>query len=212
MDQNIFESETFEQAYIIRGGGQACSTLEESFEKKGIKTKGNPDFYIKQTDTLSVDDARDISQFAALSPVGEKKYICIVANSMTGEAQNALLKVVEEAVGKSAFFFVIPSGTPVLGTLLSRCIEIKDSGVEGDTKEGEQFLKMDYKERLNLAEGFQKNHDRDGARSLVRSLLYVAQKKKFSKEVLGDLLQADEYLKLSGSSPKGVIGHLALVL
>lgn len=200
-------------AYLVRGEAKDVKKhIEGALQKKGVKTKGNPDCYIKEAETLSVDEAREISQFAALSPVSGNKYIFIYAKGATAEAQNALLKAVEEASGKSIFFFVLETGVPVLPTLLSRCVEVKEVGVSGDIKEAEEFLKMNYQERLKVAEGFQKDHDRDGARRLVRSLLRASDKKKINEKVLRDLLQADEYLKLSGSSPKGVVGHLALIL
>jgi len=110
------------------------------------------------------------------------------------------------------FFFIIPSGAPVLPTLLSRCVVIKDEEAREAREAGEGFLTMDRVSRLALAESFAKNQDREGARRLVRELLELAQEKGFGKKTLRDLLDAERFLSLSGSSPKSVISHLALTL
>ena len=197
-------------AYLVRSDDGA-PRLIETLAERGIQTLGNPDCYVREYGSLSVDDARDIASFAYFKPVGERKYIIISAKSVTPEAQNALLKIVEEGSGSSVFFFVLERGVPVLPTLESRCVTIRTDEKQ-KTKEGEDFLTLSYKDRLALAEKFAKDHDRDSARSLVRSLLAVADARKLNAEQLRDLLDADRYLQLSGSSPKAIIGHLALTL
>lgn len=198
-------------AYLVRVGRQQIPQLVEMFTEKGIQLQGNPDCLYREYEAMTVDDARDIATFAYYKPVGEKKYIVIAAGSINTEAQNALLKIVEEGSGNSTFFFVLEQGVTVLPTLESRCVVIKGNE-ETETEVADEFLKMNYADRLKVAEKFTKDHDREGARQLVRSLLSIADSQKFEASVLRDLLQADQYLKLSGSSPKSVISHLALVL
>lgn len=198
-------------AYLVRTA-QGATQVIEALREKGIEVKGNPDCMVRECDELSVGDARDISSFAYYKPVGEKKFVVIGAKSMTREAQNALLKIVEAGSGRTTFFFVLEPGTPVLPTLESRCVIIKEGAAQDAQHVGEEFLAMNHKDRLALAEKFTKNQDREGARQLVRSLLALASNQRFSAPVLRDLVEADQYLTLSGSSPKGVIGHLALVL
>ena len=100
----------------------------------------------------------------------------------------------------------------ILSTLLSRCVVLRSELRTKNSELAQDFLALSYKDRLLVAEKFAKNHDREGARALVRSLLAVAHEQKFDAPLLRDLLDADRYLALSGSSPKSVIGHLALVL
>lgn len=199
-------------AYLVRSGSDdALYRLIGILSERGVETKGNPDCYVREYESFSVDDARDVSNFAYFKPVGARKYIVLCTKSMTIEAQNALLKIVEEGSGRSVFFFVLPLGVPVLSTLESRCVSVK-AKTENGKEEGEDFLKKSYAKRLALAEKFAKDHDREGARELVRSLLILADTKKFDAKTLRDLLDADRSLQLSGSSPKSIIGHLALVL
>ncbi|MFQ5540881.1 MAG: hypothetical protein ACE5F4_01400 [Candidatus Paceibacteria bacterium] len=178
-----------------------------------LKEASTADIYITSCGALGVDDARAITDFASLKPVGNRKYVIVEAGSMTPQAQNALLKAVEEGVGHSTFFFIVRPGVPVLPTLVSRCTVLKEREQRMESREqGEVFLKMPYAERLKAAEKLAKDSDREGARELVRALLALAASKKFDAAKLRDLLDADQYLALSGSSPKSIIGHLALVL
>jgi hypothetical protein len=181
-------------------------------EREGFTPRGNPDYMALSFDTATVDDVRALASFASLRPVGAKKYALIEARQMTTEAQNALLKIVEEGTGNTTFIFVVPRGFFILPTLMSRCVIMRAHAEEHHEEVGRAFLRMGYSERLALAEKFSKNHDRDGARILVRSLLAVSRDNAASPRILRDLLDADRFLQLSGSSPKSVVGHLALVL
>jgi len=212
--QHIRDSKNLSHAYILRTTNTSFPTeLKSYIAEHLLKQQGSPDIYSVQYETLSVDEARALTQYASLRPLSGKKYILIAAQQITPEAQNALLKVVEEGSGHSTFFFVVGSGVAILPTLMSRCVVLKDDTIESDGEQlGKEFLQLTYKERLARAEKFGKDSDREGARALVRSLLALSDKKKFDKKKLRDLLEADQYLKLSGSSPKGVIGHLSLIL
>lgn len=202
-------------AYLIHGGD--LGTVTDLLKDEGITVRGNPDCYAVSYESLGVDEVRAITDFASLAPLGPRKYIIIATKSATPEAQTALLKSVEEGTGRSVFFFAVPTGVFVLPTLVSRCVVLKLAPRSLHLEPALEFLALSYKDRLALAEKFGKEHDREGARALVRSLLALASEKKksdffFSKEKLGDLLDADRYLASTGSSSKGVIGHLALTL
>jgi len=211
-------------AYLIRtNDGDFDTLLKNHIEEHVLGGQGSADMFAVRYESLSVDEARTLANYASLKPLGEKKYIIISVKQMTSEAQNALLKIVEDGAGHSVFFFVLAPGVPVLPTLLSRCVVLKSGTDEKSEQEniGKEFLSLSYKERLLVAEKFGKDSDRHGARSLVRSLLSLAGNcgRRTSAisgggtaRVLRDLLDADRYLQLSGSSPKAVIGHLALTL
>jgi hypothetical protein len=215
---HIGTTATLTHAYLIRGGDATVQGVLEGLTARGIVTRGNPDCYAVSFESLGVDDVRTITDYASLAPLGERKYIIIEAKSATPEAQTALLKVVEEGTGRSAFFFIIEPGAFVLPTLASRCVTLSAKGGSASGgKSAEEFLKLSYKDRLAVAEKFTKDHDREGARNLVRSLLALAgqadaPRRNLGAKALRDLLDADRYLASSGSSPKSVIGHLALTL
>lgn len=200
-------------AYIVRGDVPTLFPLLKKVVSERAGGEVSPDLWSRSFEILTVDDARSVASFAYLRPINGTKYIVLACKSLTDEAQHALLKVVEEGVGHSTFILLVPQGAYVLPTLLSRCVTIKETaGGAEHTDDAKAFLSLSYADRLAQVEALAKDHDREGARTLVRGLLELAKQNKYEKEILRDLLEADQYLSGSGSSIKSVVGHLALTL
>ncbi len=77
--------------------------------------------------TIAIEEIRGIKNFVSLSPyIGPYKLVVINdAHLMTTEAQNALLKVLEEPSPSSILILVTANPTSLLPTIVSRCQEIK---------------------------------------------------------------------------------------
>lgn len=77
----------------------------------------------KDRKTISVNAVREIISEAAIIPQTAKRRIFLIdpAESMTPQAQNALLKVLEEPPGHVLFILVCESKTALLETVVSRC-------------------------------------------------------------------------------------------
>lgn len=208
---HIKDASSLSHAYLVRGDEAVAEAVQNALKERGVVLAGNPDCMVRREEQLDVEAARAVTQFAQLRAMGASKYIVIHADTITVGAQNALLKAVEEGIGNSVFFFIVPPGFGILPTLASRCIALQ-SDFSYSSESGEAFLNLSYGDRIAQAEAFGKKQDREGARELVRSLLVLAHTKQFDASRMRDLLDADRYLQLTGSSPKGVIGHLALVL
>ncbi|MDR3558727.1 MAG: hypothetical protein P4L61_04285 [Candidatus Pacebacteria bacterium] len=134
-------------AYAIVGGREARLELVTFLEKEhGVVARGNPDFFVQRYEVLTIDDARALKVLHATRPfssTGDKtgnsgrKFFVIELDSITLEAQNALLKVFEEPNEYAHFFLVIPSAELLLPTLRSRLYMVrapieKDGEEEGD--------------------------------------------------------------------------------
>ena len=204
-------------AYLIAGASQKNrEDILALLEARGIPTKGNPDVLDLSFSDVSIDDARMIARFASLNSVGAQKCIIVSFSRASTEAQNALLKVVEEAPGNSIFFFLVDASGHVLPTLRSRVVIVEGEAVQHESEEAEAFLTESYEKRLarveKLASAVSKTQDRSIVRQFIASLLYEADKKKMDARNLRDLLDADRYLRMQGSSVKSVLGHLAVSL
>ncbi|MGZ4476941.1 MAG: DNA polymerase III subunit delta', partial [Nocardioides sp.] len=70
-----------------------------------------------------VDDVRDLVRTSALSPVGDRWQILVVedADRLTEQANNALLKAIEEPGARTVWMLCAPSVEDVLPTIRSRC-------------------------------------------------------------------------------------------
>jgi DNA polymerase-3 subunit delta' len=73
--------------------------------------------------SLGVDDIRELVRTAALTPAGARWQILIVedADRLTEQANNALLKAIEEPGARTVWMLCAPSIEDVLPTIRSRC-------------------------------------------------------------------------------------------
>src|SRR3989344_174370 len=154
--QELAGLKNLHHAYIIEGSAEAgAGEVLSVLEKRGVKTKGNPDVLALSYPELLVDHAAEISAYAALKPLGEAKYLVISFSRATREAQNALLEVTEEALGHSSFFFCVDAAGHLLPTLRSRAIVVSASKGRENGGEGEgaqEFLKEGYAKRLAVGD------------------------------------------------------------
>lgn len=128
---------SFSHAYIFSGEamiGKRTFALELAGRAIAGHPANNPDILAvgpagsESGQTIAIEEVRKIKDFAALSPygVGPHKFIVIDdAHSMTVEAQNALLKVLEEPSASSILILVTAHPETLLPTIVSRCQEIK---------------------------------------------------------------------------------------
>lgn len=182
-------------------------------------------FSLNQTDTgadvydqyfvkFGIEDARDLVLKAYGTPNTETTQCLVVRTDfITLEAQNALLKIVEEPPASTRFVFVLPNDFTILPTLASRF-----SGYVADTKVEIQqneifdlFLKQNYKDRLQAIEQATKNKDINWQRAVKQGLISYLKQQKSIKQ-LGQLEYIARMLLTRGASNKMLFDHLALLL
>lgn len=205
-------------AYIVTGPiGEGSEVVLALLAERGVDVKTNPDLIRLSYTDLLVDDARAISTYALLTSLGDSKYFVISFSKANDAAQNALLKVVEEAPGNSVFFFCTESIGGILQTLRSRSVHVTTGdSLEPDRTLAKEFLSLSYAERLSKIEKMvaasQKAQDRTPIRNFISELTVHAHSAKIGQTALRELVEAARFLNLNGSSPKVVLSHLAVTL
>jgi DNA polymerase III delta prime subunit len=202
----------------------ACDTVRGFLEREwGFVSSGNPDFWEGEFDVLGVDDARSIRAQCATRPIGERRVVLFSAQSLTREAQNALLKVFEEPGEGNHFFLITPRMGDLLPTLRSRLFILTldvDTSTEVHTS-AKEFLAMSPKDRSTAIAGMIKDKDKKAAATLLDDIIATlhddAQKKgadvwKASAPTLKELSRLRNYLTQTGSSVKLIMEHVALLL
>jgi len=113
LEYKIIDRERLEQ--IVNSNILIVGPLKE--DSKGIKKKGNE---------ITIGQIREIQNFAYLTAFagGYKAIIIKEAHLLNEEAQNALLKILEEPKGKVIFILIGESPDRLLPTVLSRCAKI----------------------------------------------------------------------------------------
>jgi len=88
----------------------------ECIEKKGVKKQRS----------IDIEHIRDLQKIMSMSPLPGAYRVCIIndAHMLTLQAQNALLKIVEEPPKRSIIMIVTHRSGSLLSTLISRCQNI----------------------------------------------------------------------------------------
>ncbi len=124
----------------------------EDFGKLFADTYGILDIANIEALKFGIDDARNVIRTAYTQPdAGEHKLIVVKIESITVEAQQALLKVLEEPPLSTVFLFILQIGCSILPTLQSRFQEYRPNPNKTEqiiNEDFELFCKLTYKERL----------------------------------------------------------------
>ena len=93
----------------------------------------HPDVHVvgEEEKSISVDTIRALRDQLALRPFEADRHIALLprADRMTAQAQNALLKTLEEPAGGNVFFLLTDQPGAMLPTIVSRCRRLRFSPV-----------------------------------------------------------------------------------
>ena len=139
---------------------------------------------------------------------------------MTSEAQNALLKILEEPLADAVFYFVVSSPETLLPTLRSRVqiLRLSQEFAQKGIVDANEFLRAAKTKRIEMLKGLlpKEKEVRDtGAiiaflSSLERSLAKLGTRK--SKEGLEAVYLARKYVADKGSILKTLLEQVALLV
>jgi len=212
-------------AYLVEGERvRAVAEIFSALESvHGIRRAGNPDIFYHEMDTLLIDDAhmlRARERYASVD--GGKKIFVVAFETITHEAQNALLKTIEEPTPGTHFFFVTRSPEALLPTVRSRMVFLKIAEEDGDGADGKKdarrFLEGDIASRMKQIAPIVKEKDKGRVRDLLDGLESALYTKINGATDVESLRPLDTVLSakrhLLGRTPfmKVLLEHLALTL
>jgi DNA polymerase-3 subunit delta' len=212
-------------AYIIENSGpETFSELATFLEKKlNFKIKENPDFFHYTTDTFGIEESRELKAIHVLKSFSEnsKKIFVYNFSFITHEAQNALLKVLEEPNHDNYFFFLVPSANIFLPTVLSRVMVVSTDSHK-DVSNGDlakEFLGKNISDRLKYIEKItgKDTNSKSVAIDLLKDLeveIYSKFEKDSSnpehKKALEEIIILKKYLSDRSPSVKMILEYLAV--
>ena len=135
---------------------------------------------------ISVGQARELRQDAYVIPneAERKVYVIDPADKLNPQAQNALLKVLEEPPKTASFLLVTPNPALLLDTVRSRCVEVNcsdDREEEPPTEQAQELYQqlrkgrpMEICEALLGLEGKREKNTREQLAQLSRSMQSLA--------------------------------------
>lgn len=216
---NLLALENLSHATILTGNRQAnLNFVKHSLSEQGFLVEGNPDFLVYTHESLGVDDARAIATAATLKKLGDRRIMVISFDRMTHEAQNALLKSIEEPQADTHFIILVPDTDRVLPTILSRCQVITGEHSAGETRmDVVEFLRTNLAGRFVMIEEWTKNKkDEDNlSKSEVIHFLDQLEKKLWEKgnhdeQLFTDIRQMRQYAQIRGASHRIILDFMAL--
>ncbi|MCD7778636.1 MAG: DNA polymerase III subunit delta', partial [Clostridiales bacterium] len=126
-----------------KGGVLPCG---ECFSCRSLDSGENPDVYFVSSEkaAIGVDLMRDeVIERAKTKPYRSKYKIFIIeeAEKLTEQAQNSILKTIEEPPPYGVFILLTTNHNTFLPTILSRCVLIRLKGLHSDVIERELSLR-----------------------------------------------------------------------
>ena len=116
-----------------------CSTKEEECTCKSclcFDSNNHPDLYVIDYDnqSIKIDEIRTLTEKVIEKPIISEKKVYIINNAetMTKEAQNCLLKTLEEPPEFVVIILISSNDNLILNTIKSRCMTIKFNNIDDD--------------------------------------------------------------------------------
>lgn len=144
---NCIENKNFSHSYIFSGiKGIGKYTFAKDFAKCILEDSMMQDYYELGPDgkSIKVAQIRELQNVINIKPTFSKKSVYIIddADLMTIEAQNSLLKTLEEPPEYSVIILIVHNERSILSTVKSRCVNIKFNKLS-DKDIKKYFLKND---------------------------------------------------------------------
>ena len=194
-----------------------ANSISDSLLEDGITVPGEDIIHIVR-DKLRIADIEEIKKYAYQRPIKRGKIdIVIFADSYLLEAQNALLKLLEEPPLSTRLSLVTKDQQQLLPTVRSRLL-FCGSNEPINTKEetyGLEFISNPVAKRIAQIDVLAKNKDtktmqqilRLTARLLIKNTLSNKQSDRNSYQVLNTVMY---YIQQNGASSKMLLEYVAL--
>ena len=146
----------FAKMILCQGKNKPCNNCKSCIE---IENNSNPDFMIidkdydedkkKEKNLISINQIRYMNAKMAEKPIISDRKVYIINNSdfMNKEAQNCLLKTLEEPPKYGTLILIAENESKLLNTIKSRCIKINFNKLKDD--ELLEYFKKNNEQTIN---------------------------------------------------------------
>lgn len=226
--ENLFPKNLY-HSYIIEGNIEESFSLIKDFVFSNyLNGVDNPDVLIESYDSLKMDSVSVIKEWHKNKNLNEFKRFCILSlKSLTKDAEQTMLKILEEPKINTHFFILVPSSSILLETTKSRAHIVKlDTSNVISEKDIENFLSMNKRDRIDYVKNFIDKFKNDENSSNLRynainflNLLEEKISKNFLKSkdkniifILNEIFNSKRFLNLPSSSVKMILENLSLII
>jgi hypothetical protein len=159
---------------------------------------------------MGIDEVRALIAEAYKTPLVRNDRVFVLAYTLyTEDAQNALLKLLEEPPRTARFYVVTNRPDILLPTLRSRLVG-GDVETYHSSYDHRDFLHLTHNERLTRIAEHAKEKDEAWFLSLIEFFESEAEQRK-DPTLIRSLLELKPYFHMPGASRKMILEHLALL-
>mgnify|MGYP001592941871 CR=1 FL=1 len=178
------------------------------------------DILVIESRSFGIDEARKLRASVSQRAFSGRRFVILKIHAFTEEAQQALLKTMEEPGLGNHFFFItdMESAEALLPTLRSRLVLVRDSLPKHiEKKEVRLFLESAPATRFKLVRKILESEDRTQAEEFFRGIeVAIKENIERGKDIsLGsfyrEFIRLGEYLRRPSSNLKMILEHIALV-
>lgn len=168
---------------------------------------------------LDIESARSIIAWAN-TPYNEEKIALVSFNTIGIEAQNALLKMLEEPRDGVRFILITTNSRHLIPTVLSRVRIVRNQEQDIEEDKAILFLETAHKERMKLPYSIdilsrvdeEERKDRESIKGFIISLLHVLEKNQYKGSYIQETLELASYASDPSVSGKALLEYLSLLL
>ncbi|OGC49770.1 hypothetical protein A2716_00190 [candidate division WWE3 bacterium RIFCSPHIGHO2_01_FULL_40_23] len=210
------------ETILIIGSNQkeADALISEKIKRNGIKGLNNPDLLtlIPVGKSIGIDQVKSARAFLSKKPISATCKLLIIkeGGKLTHEAQNALLKTLEEPNKSSQIIIVANKETELIPTVLSRCKKIRvgeSEQIPGEiNKLAKHFLNETTGGRLSTIDEHKDIFtDRELTVWFINSLISIARAdlNKNSIKFLELCQKVEKDIKTTNVNPRLAVEYLA---
>lgn len=219
------KKENIYKTYLVYGkNSQKREEKILEFFPENFSKENNPDYLeIKLSDkkkSIGIDEVKAVGQFLQIKPLSYRVKIALIkdANSLTTEAQNSLLKILEEHTNSSIIILEDSSTNFILPTIISRCIlEKVVSHNQTQVTIPEKFFELSISEKLDFFDSISKE-DKEKIIEILNETLTQLKDRKYenmkeiNKKNILLIAETTENLEKFNLSTKLALENLALNL
>jgi hypothetical protein len=222
-------------AYIYEGSlGTLSALATDARGRFNFIGEHDPDVHVRTFEKFGIDESRWLAETAGLKSASGRALFVIGVGGITSEAQQALLKLLEEPQQGTTIVLLAPHGSFV-ATIRSRALAYpetqplagqKSSGrLSAETsarlfaQQAAAFLKASGKDRSAEIAKMLKDKDEEGTKEKVREFVNALELELHAKIAdpkvragLEDISRVRDYLSDRSPSLKMLLEHLAVAL
>ena len=219
--QQLFDKPQFSHhCYGFESHGLQVSDFDEYIDRERFSY-----IFARHYDSFLVGDAREIKSLAVEKTDKEKLFI-ISFTHINSEAQNTLLKIIEEPRPQTTFFFIFPQSKKLLPTIRSRMEIISLNRVLNKNERKinvKKFVTLPLNEKFSLIKELNRKPKKDETdfEKMTKSdlqnflddleIFYAKQKPSTKRNTILQLItQSRGYMNASSVSIKMILDNLAV--